>query len=130
MLKNKLSYEWKNIYRSLNTVDLNSSGLVTKKEFDTCVHKHGAFLSRDELSRIQKRFNQNGDINYYRLSVELGLHKPSYDHIKPHSKHIKSISKLRSKNGLTDTYSQLGDIVRAARTERMDLPNNHTTSLT
>lgn len=34
VLKNKLSYEWKNIYRSLNTIDLNSSGLVTKKEFE------------------------------------------------------------------------------------------------
>lgn len=32
-LKQKLEYEWKNIYRSLNSIDLNSSGYVTKKEF-------------------------------------------------------------------------------------------------
>ena len=31
----KLSYEWRNIYRSLNTIDLNSSGLVTRKEFES-----------------------------------------------------------------------------------------------
>lgn len=32
-IKQKLEYEWKNIYRSLNAIDLNSSGYVTKKEF-------------------------------------------------------------------------------------------------
>lgn len=32
-LKQKLEYEWKHIYRALNSIDLNSSGYVTKKEF-------------------------------------------------------------------------------------------------
>ncbi|CAI2381224.1 unnamed protein product [Moneuplotes crassus] len=120
ILKHKLSYEWKNIYRSLNTIDLNSSGLVTRKEFQSCVHKHGAFLTRNEYDRIQKRFSQNGDINYYRLSVELGLHKPSYNYMKPHSKSIKSVSKLKSvRSGPNDTNSQLGEIIKAVKSERM-----------
>lgn len=119
-IKNKLSYEWKNIYRSLNTIDLNSSGLVTKKEFENWVHKNGAYLSRDELSRIHKRFSQEGDIDYYRLSVELGLHKPSYEFMKSHSKYTKSVIKLKSiRDGPNDTNSQFGDIIKAARSERM-----------
>lgn len=120
ILRHKLSYEWKNIYRSLNAIDLNSSGIVTKKEFESCVHKHGVYLSRDELTRIHKRFSQNGDVNYYRVSVELGLHKPSYDYMKPHSKYVNSVSKLRSViDGPNDTASQFGDIVKAARSERI-----------
>jgi len=104
----------------LNTVDLNSSGLVTKKEFEAWVHKNGAYLSRNEIARIKKKFSQDGDINYYRLSVELGLHKPSYDFMKPHSKYISSVSKLKSvRDGPLDSNSQLGNLIKAVHSERM-----------
>lgn len=33
MLKQKLAYEWKNVFRSLAAIDLNSNGFVTKTEF-------------------------------------------------------------------------------------------------
>ena len=33
MIKQKLEYEWRNIFRALNSIDIDSSGYVTKKEF-------------------------------------------------------------------------------------------------
>jgi len=123
VLQQKLGYEWKNIMRSLNAVDLNSSGIVTKKEFENCVHKHGVYLSRDELSNICKRYSQDGDVNYHRISVELGLHKPSFDYMKPLSKYKLNVTKIKSiREGPNDLASQMGELVRAAKTERI---SNH-----
>lgn len=76
-------------------------------------------MTRNELARIRKKFSQNGDINYYRLSVELGLHKKSYDYMKPHSKYVNSVSKLKSmRSGPNDTSSQLGQLIKAVHSER------------
>ena len=99
---------------------MNSSGLVTRKEFENWVQRHGVYLSRDELSKVYKKYNQDGDVNYYRISVELGLHKSSYDYMKPNSKYKLNVIKIRSiKDGPNDTASQFGDILRAAKTERV-----------
>ena len=110
-LKQKLGYEWKNIYRSLNAVDLNSSGYVTKNEFSNCVHNNGVFLSRDELAKLFKKFSNDGEVNYVRISNELGLHKNSYDYMKSSSKYLKNATILKSMHGgLNDSKSQLGDL--------------------
>ena len=40
--------------------------------------------------------------------------------MKPHSKYTKSVTKLKSvREGPNDTHSQFGDIIKAARSERM-----------
>ena len=118
-IKQKLEYEWKNIYRSLNAIDLNSSGLVTKKEFANCVNKNGVFLTNDELAKLLKKFSQNGDVNYVRISNELGLHRTSYNYMKSNSKYLKTASILKSMHkGLNDNSSQYGEMLKAAKTDR------------
>lgn len=118
-VKQKLEYEWKNVYRSLNTIDLNSSGFVTKKEFINCIQKHGVFLTRDEISKLLKKFSLNGDVNYVRISNELGLHKNSYDYMKSSQKYLKNATILKSiHQGVNDTKSQYSDFVKHAQTDR------------
>ena len=43
VIKAKLEYEWKNIYRALNSIDMNSCGMVSKKEFIDWVQRNGVF---------------------------------------------------------------------------------------
>lgn len=110
-IKQKLEYEWKNIFRSLNTIDLNSSGCVTKKEFMNSVQKHGVFLSRVELNKLFQKYCKDGEVNYIRISSELGLHKTSYDYMKTSSKYLKNASLFKSMHGgFNDSKSQLGDL--------------------
>ena len=70
--------------------------------------------------KYTNKYNQDGDVNYYRISVELGLHKSSYDYMKPNSKYRLNTIKIKSiRDGPNDTASQFGDILRAAKTERI-----------
>ena len=110
-IKQKLEYEWKNIFRALNSIDLNSSGYVTKKEFTNCIHNNGVFLSRDELSKLLKKYSKDGEVNYLRISNELGLHKNSYDYMKSSSKYLKNATILKSiHGGFNESKSQMGDL--------------------
>lgn len=118
-VKQKLEYEWKNVYRSLNTIDLNSSGFVTKNEFINCIQKHNVFLTRDEISKLLKKYSQNGDVNYLRISNELGLHKNSYDYMKSSHKYLKNATILKSiHQGVNDSKTQYSDLVKHAQTDR------------
>lgn len=49
LIKSKLSYEWKNIFRQLSSIDLNQSGVVTKGEFIRTLHKNRVTLTREEV---------------------------------------------------------------------------------
>jgi Ca2+-binding EF-hand superfamily protein len=51
-----LQYEWKNIYRQLNLYDKECKGFVTAAEFEQSAQKHGAYLSKEDISRILKMF--------------------------------------------------------------------------
>jgi hypothetical protein len=118
-LKQKLAYEWKNVYRSLNSIDLNSSGYVTKKEFTSAIHNNGVFLTRDELAKLLKKYSKNGEVNYVRISNELGLHKSSYDYMRSSNKYLKVASVLKSiHGGFNDSKSQLGEVMKGAKTDR------------
>lgn len=57
------------------------------------------FLSRDETTKLLKRFSIDGDVNYLRISNELGLHRSSYDYMKPSHKYLKNASVLKSIHG-------------------------------
>ena len=77
------------------------------------------FLTRDELTKIIKKYSKNGEINYTRISNELGLHKTSFDYMKSSHKYLKNSSILKSiQGGLNDTKSQFVDILKNPHTER------------
>jgi len=118
-LKQKLEYEWKNIFRSLSSIDINSSGFVTKKEFTTCIEKNGVYLTRDELAKLIKAYSHNGEVNYVKISTELGLHKNSFDYMRSSLKYLKNASLLKSIQGINDSKSQLGEFMKGAKTDRV-----------
>jgi hypothetical protein len=51
-MKNKLSYEWKNIYRVLCANDKTGSGLATTIELESVSSQFGVFLTREELKKF------------------------------------------------------------------------------
>ena len=55
-IKLKLAYEWKNIYRALHMQDAENEGKVTKKVFEAVIHDTKAFLTREELAYIAKKY--------------------------------------------------------------------------
>mmetsp|Transcript_20648 Transcript_20648/g.27863 ORF Transcript_20648/g.27863 Transcript_20648/m.27863 type:complete len:239 (+) Transcript_20648:2709-3425(+) len=88
----KLSYEWKNIYRSLLQMDILQKGQVTVRKFNQALLSHNVSLTKEELRRLinlSRKNEQSGDtlsvaedpmtttIDYHKLSQNLGLHKPS-----------------------------------------------------
>ena len=48
-LKDKLSYDWKQIYRKLNANDLDNSGRVSLKNFKEVLHQTNTFISKEDL---------------------------------------------------------------------------------
>lgn len=52
-IKNKLSYEWKTIYRRLNADDANNSGQIPMSKFERTLRQTKTFLSREDLSMIK-----------------------------------------------------------------------------
>lgn len=58
-LRQKLAYEWKNIFRGLSLQDNKNVGRVGKRAFETTVHQNGVFLSREELLYLYARFSAN-----------------------------------------------------------------------
>ena len=55
LLKQKLSADWKNVFRSLiNAYDLKGEGVVTAKSFEEAMHKGGVFLGRDDLNILYR----------------------------------------------------------------------------
>jgi hypothetical protein len=55
-IKNKLAYEWKNIYRSLTQADLEQKGTVNVSLFTKIVHQHKVYLSREEIRKLEQVF--------------------------------------------------------------------------
>jgi len=70
--------------------------------FNKIIHQHKVYLSREELRRLEQIYgtsesNSLGlEIDYIKISQELGLHKQSLDYIKTKSKaYIDQISKYK-----------------------------------
>ena len=81
----KLSYEWKNIYRSLAIIDEDETNLVELEKFDLACQKQNVFLNSEDLRKLMKLFgsekNDTEMINYKMLSFALGLHKDSFNYL-------------------------------------------------
>ena len=81
--------------------------------------KNGVFLTRDELAKLIKKYSKNGEVNYSRISTELGLHKNSFDYMRSSQKYLKNASMLKSiQGGINDSKSQFGDFIKGAQTDR------------
>ena len=48
-LKQKLAYEWKNIYRQLCDLDKQLTGSVTMGQFAEAVNKSGSYLTKEDI---------------------------------------------------------------------------------
>ena len=53
-LRKKLSYEWKNIYRSLLQSDVLQKGSISVQKFNQVCVNHGMILSKEEIRRLVK----------------------------------------------------------------------------
>lgn len=80
VLKQKLSYEWKNIFRLLRVQDKEGVGIVSRPQFDASLNQVGCFLSSEELRKVSKLYgNAQNQINYEQMSKDLGLHNQSFN---------------------------------------------------
>lgn len=108
-LKNKLAYEWKNIYRGLSQLDQQRKGTININTFNKVVHQFKVYLSREELRKIEIGYGGQHstlgiEIDYIKLSQELGLHKSSLDYIRTKSqKFIDQMTRVKD----LDTKSTL-----------------------
>ena len=59
-MKDKLSYDWKNIYRKLHANDLNGTGKVSMAQFERTLKQTSTFLSREDISLIKSQYGVRG----------------------------------------------------------------------
>lgn len=86
-----MSYEWKNIYRSVLSTDILSKGKITASKFNQICLGHNVTLTKEEIRRLVKLSRpdvgeeipledvMNKYIDYRELSNSLGLHKASFN---------------------------------------------------
>lgn len=112
----KLAYEWKNLYRCFVAQDTKDSGLVHISDFDAACLKFKINFTREEIRTIKKLFGdpsknslllgggssvlyspQDDMVNYKSISVVLGLHKESYNHLAStvSAQRVRKLFKLR-----------------------------------
>jgi len=48
----KLSYDWKNIYRSILAMDILQKGRISVKKFNKVLLAHNVHLTKEELRRL------------------------------------------------------------------------------
>ena len=82
----KLGYEWKNIYRLLTLSDASSTGEVTLSQFEKACIKQKVSLSDYETKKLYQTYGADKSdaqyINYRQMSINLGLHKESYNYLQ------------------------------------------------
>ena len=54
VVKDKLQYDWKNIYRRLNADDVDDTGKVPMSKFEKTLRQTNTFLSKEDLNMIIK----------------------------------------------------------------------------
>lgn len=52
-IRNKLAYEWKNIFRGVSQLDTTRKGTININQFNKIVHQFKVYLSREELRKIE-----------------------------------------------------------------------------
>ena len=93
-IKQKLAYEWKNIYRGLNLQ--SSSGVISKKAFEKTVHQNGVYLTKEELGLLYQRFTHPSSqdmIDFQQLSQSLGMQSNSLNLVQQTHKYLSEIHK-------------------------------------
>lgn len=70
ILKQRLAYEWKNIYRSLTAIDMDNKGKVGISEFQGILSKNRVYMTREDLKRITALFSEDygESLNYVAMS--------------------------------------------------------------
>ena len=108
IITNKIAYEWKNIYRQLIS-DSFGGEVVDIRTFDGACLKFQVNFTREELRKIKNLFNIDPDqnianqlsdtdqINFVKISHQLGLHRDSYNYLSKSmtSNRAKSLQKIR-----------------------------------
>lgn len=124
IVKQRLAYEWKNIYRTLTSIDMNNNGKVSSHEFQAAVSKNRVYMTREEFKKIQTLFGEDSGevINYNQLSSSLGLHKNSMDFMQgSKAKNLKmAAQKLKALHHVTHHggFPMLNSIKKPPMTER------------
>ncbi|CDW82631.1 px domain containing protein [Stylonychia lemnae] len=113
-VKVKLAYEWKNVYRSLAQADSLRKGTVPIGTFNKIIHQHKVYLSREELRKIESLYGASNsnpllqEIDYVKISQELGLHRQSLDFIKPKNlQYVEQLTKIRDTPSRGSVFSKL-----------------------
>jgi len=126
-IKDKLAYEWKNIFRYLAMNNAEGDDLVDLREFDNVCLRYNASLTNEDMKRLQAWFCEPvaldqdpvppAMLNFRLMSVSLGLHKDSLNFVQASdTQRVKSLYKLRQslggmsshhedENELEDAYS-------------------------
>lgn len=52
IIKQRLAYEWKNIFRTLTQIDIDNSGSVSSSEFQNAVSKNRVYMTREEFKKL------------------------------------------------------------------------------
>jgi len=85
----------------LTTIDVDDTGLSTVIDFEKSCIKAGITLGQSEIQRLVKSFGVHYEddtfINFKRMSMNLGMHKESYNHLSKSQQNTrkKNTSKLR-----------------------------------
>ncbi len=67
----KLSYEWKNIYRSVLAADVLQKGKVTVNKFNQILLSHNVTLTKEEIRRLLKLSkSETADLNSHEFPIE------------------------------------------------------------
>lgn len=109
----KLAYEWKNIYRALSSLDCEGRGVISLSNFEQILQKQNVSIVRDEMKQLLRMFGQDMEhgepdheeelINYKRLSIQLGLHKESYNYLNK----VQNINKENNMTKLRQLYQSI-----------------------
>lgn len=84
-IRQKLAYEWKNIYRALCQKESYTlgNGNVTVAVFQKALSDHQVNLSKQEMAVLLQKFQEsNGVVSYCKLSKMVGLHNNTVEMIR------------------------------------------------
>ena len=60
-------YEWKNVYRMLNSRSDRGTEVVSRKQFEDCLQLNGVFLSTQEIQFLMEKFGISNNYLQYDL---------------------------------------------------------------
>jgi len=86
VIRKKLEYEWKNIYRALKQQETfpKGQGLVTKETLESVIHDNNVKLTKHEFGLLVSLFKLDDNVvSYEKISTELGLHSKKLFMIQP-----------------------------------------------